>query len=594
MGEEPETDRGATEPVIVVDGVEFATWHDYTHSALFREQGLRCLTLPQNVNNPLQGGGAGDCSFSTTNPDPVYDPSVVRYRIPVVVHVIRNTSGSQGNISISMVESQIQIINEDFLALPGTNGSPGTDIQIEFYLAEEDPNGNPTNGITYSNNTTWFNDQGSYWNSLAWDTNRYCNIYTNSASGALGYVPNLPQGGIVGLNADRIVILWSSFGLNAPIGPPYNKGRTVTHELGHYFGLLHTFSGGCASASNCYNNGDLICDTNPEGSPTFGCFDSNSCSSPNPYHNYMDYSDDLCMWEFTPEQALRERCSLEHYRSNLFEIAGCTSAAECDDGVTCTLDSCDDVTHQCVNLAVDDLCPDDGVFCNGPEVCARGGGDPVTGCASTGAPCAGCTEEEQCPCVTPTVDGFATRYLAITPAAGADPVALVVTTCGGIYPLYVGALPGETAPVPVDLTNNGSIDGSIAGLVENAADALFLTPAEWGGQVFVTGLLVVPGQSFEVRADCGGPGASNFSDSAVAITPAFGDVNEDGVANLADAQLVVLGFQGVFVGNNNMLRSDIADCFPNQVDNLADAFFVVKAFQQVPMANACPESYDCP
>ena len=106
-------------------------------------------------------------------------------------------------VSLAQVQSQIDVLNEDFLALAGSNGADGTDIQIQFYLAEVDPNGNATNGVTYSNNTSWYNDSGSYWNSLAWDTNRYLNIYTNSAGGFLGYVPDLPQGGIAGSNSAR-------------------------------------------------------------------------------------------------------------------------------------------------------------------------------------------------------------------------------------------------------------------------------------------------------------------------------------------------------------------------------------------------------
>ena len=268
-------------------------------------------------------GTSSDCAYGWTNPTSDYDATFV-YDIPVVVHIIQRTNGT-GAITDAKVQSQIDILNEDFLALAGTNGANGTYCAIQFHLATVDPSGNTTNGITRSTNDTWFNDSGSYWNSLAWDTNEYLNIYTNSAAGYLGYVPDLPQGGIVGSNADRVVILWSSFGRNGPIGPPYNQGRTTTHEVGHYFGLWHTFDGGCASVSNCYNNGDRICDTNAESQPVFGCPGSKtSCSSPDPYHNYMDYSDDLCMEEFTPEQMRRIRCTIEFWRSNLPDGGGTT------------------------------------------------------------------------------------------------------------------------------------------------------------------------------------------------------------------------------------------------------------------------------
>lgn len=310
---------------IIIDGVTYDSWEAVGNSGYFNLENTRCGTGSfVGAQDDIARGGA-DCTFNRTNIRPQYDPTVEKYRIPVVVHIIESANGT-GAIPDSRVFSQIDILNEDFLALPGSNGAPGADVQIEFYLASEDPNGNPTNGITRSVNTTWFNDGGSYWNTLAWDTNRYLNIYTNSASGNLGYVPNLPQGGIAGSASDRVVILHSTFGRNAPFSP-FNLGRTVTHEVGHYFGLEHTFTGGC---SNSYTSGDLIVDTNAESNPTFGCPSTrNTCGQPAPFHNYMDYSDDICMNQFTPEQANRMRCSLLFYRPVLFSVAspsGCNDA----------------------------------------------------------------------------------------------------------------------------------------------------------------------------------------------------------------------------------------------------------------------------
>ena len=284
----------------------------------------RCKTPPLDpVSLALESAlPPSDCTFGSTTINPIYDPGIV-YEIPVVVHVIQRTDGT-GFIDPATVQSQIDILNEDFSALPGSNGAAGVDTKIVFRLADVDPDGNPTTGITYSMNNQWFNDGGSYWNTLAWDTNRYCNIYTNSASGALGYVPNLPQGGIAGSNSDRVVVLWNSFGRNAPLAP-FNLGRTATHELGHYFGLYHTFDNGCGTVAGCYTSGDRICDTNRQSSPTFGCNPGNSCSSPDPFDNYMDYSDDRCMARFTAEQANRMRCSLVNYRPNL--ASSCASVA---------------------------------------------------------------------------------------------------------------------------------------------------------------------------------------------------------------------------------------------------------------------------
>ncbi|HMB70740.1 MAG TPA: M43 family zinc metalloprotease, partial [bacterium] len=286
----------------------------------FRALGLRCAT--PDLDPTFWEDAPGDCTLGSTTINSIYEPFNGLIQIPVVVHIIMNTTGS-GVISDALVQSQIDILNEDYLALTGTNGENGTYGAIQFELATEDPLGNPTTGIMRYNNTTWYNDSGSYWLSIEWDPTRYINVYTNSAGGALGYVPAIPQAGVAGNSGDRIVVLYSAFGRNAPIGAPYDQGRTLTHEMGHYLGLLHTFSSGCQPVANCYNNGDLICDTNAEQSPVFGCPGSiSSCSTPNPYHNYMDYSDDLCMEEFTPEQVNRMRCTLENWRPDLPLSAG--------------------------------------------------------------------------------------------------------------------------------------------------------------------------------------------------------------------------------------------------------------------------------
>ena len=317
---------------IEVNGAEgrltFSGWDEYLSSDYFSRNGRKCGLPPAGqrlVGEPLDlpfdgvaGGSSADCSCNRTNFSEIYDAdNGPTYRIPVVVHVIQNSSGSQGFISEACVIDQIETLNEDFNAIPGSLGQSGYECKIEFFLAEVDPQGNPTNGITYSQNTTWFNDGGNYFNSLAWPTKRYLNIYTNTASGALGYVPALGCSNIDGSSQDRVVILYQAFGNCATIGS-YNRGRTCTHEVGHYFGLEHTFAGGCASSSGCSQNGDLICDTNPQNSPTSVCSNSSSCGQPHDNQtNYMDYSVDNCLRGFTRQQQLRMRCIIEHYRVEL-------------------------------------------------------------------------------------------------------------------------------------------------------------------------------------------------------------------------------------------------------------------------------------
>ena len=320
---------------IIVNGEPHDSWEEVIASGYFHQDGARCgidrMMMPIGGDMQAAGGGS-DCTFGMTNVRPQYDPSAAKLRIPVVVHVIQSANGT-GFISESRVRSQIEILNEDFQAIPGTNGANGEDARLEFYLATQDPSGNPTDGITYTTNTTWFNDFGSYYNELAWDTSRYLNIYTNSASGALGYVPGLPQSGIAGSPVDRVVCLYSAFGRDAPL-TPFDLGRTATHEVGHYLGLFHVFDGGCSSG-DCNLTGDLICDTNAVGNPTFGCPSSRfGCGGPSPFDNYMDYSDDICMERFTAEQINRMRCSLVNYRPDLYEvILGVPFIADFEDGI---------------------------------------------------------------------------------------------------------------------------------------------------------------------------------------------------------------------------------------------------------------------
>ena len=287
----------------------FADYNEYFRSPFFQRNDLRCganriPTIPGNEYRVQ-----GDCGNNSTTISSQYNAAGGQlYRIPVVVHVLTNNRG-QGDLSDALIQSQIDILNEDFLALAGSPGGAGTDSQIEFYLA----------GTTRTRNNTWFRDSGNYYDTLSWDTNQYLNIYTNQASGNLGYAYPPAQGGIVGSSFDRIVILYSAFGRNSSYGPPYNQGRTTTHEVGHYLGLAHTFAGGCAteSAPGCYTTGDLICDTNSESTPNYSSCGRVTCGSSDPVTNYMDYSNDTCMTNFTFEQVNRMRCTLDNWRVNL-------------------------------------------------------------------------------------------------------------------------------------------------------------------------------------------------------------------------------------------------------------------------------------
>jgi hypothetical protein len=278
--------------------------------------------LEFEVDPAAQADDASDCSLAITVPGPRWEPTSI-LRVPVVVHIVADASCTTGAVSDQTVADQIASLNEDFRATPGTAGQAGADSMIEFVLASTDPRGQPTTGITRDCNTTWYQDRGNYYDTLAWDTQRYLNIYVNSAAGARGYT-FLPADatGPRGSKADRVVINQLAFGRPGPFFP-FNGGRTVTHEVGHYLGLFHTYFEGCgtATAPDCYTTGDRLCDTVPNATEHHGCPVVTACGGVvAPVHNYMELSDDACMTGFTAEQVQRMRCSLATYRPQL--IAG--------------------------------------------------------------------------------------------------------------------------------------------------------------------------------------------------------------------------------------------------------------------------------
>ena len=123
------------------DGLTFPTPVDFLRSDYFKASGLRCGTLSAEERSllyPPLKADASDCNASSTNPTAEYDPGEV-WEITVVVHVIMNSACTDGVLTDEQVESQIDILNEDFLALAGTNGAPGNYTGIQFKLATTDP-----------------------------------------------------------------------------------------------------------------------------------------------------------------------------------------------------------------------------------------------------------------------------------------------------------------------------------------------------------------------------------------------------------------------------------------------------------------------
>lgn len=251
-----------------------------------------------------------------------------KYIIPVVFHVI-HTNGPE-NISTEQIEDQIRILNEDF-SFTNANRSAirsdftgvTADCEIEFRLAKIDPQGNCTNGINrvYSPLHVDVRDEVKSIPGARWDNRKYLNIWVvssikdNSGSGGMtlgyAYLPSAVQAGFGQM--DGIVVRADYVGT---IGTAVvsGAGRTLTHEIGHYLGLLHTFEDGCAGTGN--NAGDY-CDDTPPVAGTFtnaNCpANGNSCNSDSPdkkdqWENYMDYSSGSCQAMFSLKQK-----SIMHY-----------------------------------------------------------------------------------------------------------------------------------------------------------------------------------------------------------------------------------------------------------------------------------------
>lgn len=253
--------------------------------------------------------------------------------IPVVVHVIHD--GGTSNISDAQIQTQIDVLNEDFRRKVGTNGfGAGVDTDIEFCLAKKDPQGKCTNGIVRINSP--LSNHQTYQRTLLknlsfWDNNRYLNIYVvkniNNGNGTLGY-SSFPSGPA---DEDGIVVKHNYFG---KIGTASTTlGRTTTHEAGHWFGLYHTFNNGCGT-DTC-TGGDMVCDTPPVVNPNFGCPGVvNSCtidSKPDQTFNYMDYTNDNCKNIFSAGQKLRMQSTLTSIRDTIWQPWNLDSTG-CDSG----------------------------------------------------------------------------------------------------------------------------------------------------------------------------------------------------------------------------------------------------------------------
>lgn len=262
--------------------------------------------------------------------------------IPVVVHVVYNTS--QQNISDGQIQSQIDVLNADYrrtnvdaMMTPSVWTSIAADCEIEFCLATTDPNGNSTNGITrtQTSNTSFSlqsNDvkSSSAGGKDAWPNADYLNMWVcNLSGGILGYATPPSGWGGVSQN-DGVVIGYRYFGTIGTAQSPYNKGRTATHEVGHWLNLDHVWGSGFGSCGN-----DNVSDTPTQEESNYGCpsfpHNANSCGTSNAngdmFMNYMDYTNDGCMNMFTQGQKTRMIAAINQSRPNLLNHNLCTGSA---------------------------------------------------------------------------------------------------------------------------------------------------------------------------------------------------------------------------------------------------------------------------
>ncbi|HQQ94197.1 MAG TPA: M43 family zinc metalloprotease [Bacteroidia bacterium] len=277
------------------------------------------------------------------------------FTIPVIVHVIHGGQGVGAfpNISQAQINSQIGVLNNDYagtglnvanLAATAFSAVGAANTNVTFCMAEKDPSGmsltepgierisyvskgwsNPT---SFTSPTTFQNYiNGTVKPATIWDPSRYLNIWItdiNANAGLLGFATFPPGSGLTGIpgsmgtsSTDGVWVWSRTYGNVGTLYSPYHKGRTATHEIGHWLGLRHI--NGDQSCGTDYCN-----DTPVQSALNFGCpaYPHISCSNgPNGemFMNFMDYCDDLCLYMFSPDQSTRIQTAMANspYRNQL-------------------------------------------------------------------------------------------------------------------------------------------------------------------------------------------------------------------------------------------------------------------------------------
>ncbi len=260
-------------------------------SALDRDGRVREKSLAQEAKAlPAAAKGRAPAGFSAT--------------VPLFWHVI--TDGTAGSLTNSQIAAQISVLNGGFSGSAG--GANGVTTGFSFQLA----------GVTRTDNATWYASRSGgaeheMKQALKQGGDNALNVYSTSGGAYLGwaYLPEITDTAQAYL--DGIVIDWRTMpGVSTAYADLYDEGDTLVHEAGHWLNLEHTFFG------QCNKNGDFVADTPPQKFPSSGCpIGNDTCPAPglDPIHNYMDYSDDDCINQFTPGQTQRMRDSWLLYRA---------------------------------------------------------------------------------------------------------------------------------------------------------------------------------------------------------------------------------------------------------------------------------------
>ncbi len=245
--------------------------------------------------------------------------------IPVVVHVVYKKTSE--NISDAQIKSQITVLNKDYRAtntdkskVPSVWKTLVADAWIKFVLATKDPKGKKTTGITRTKTTRTSFGTGDTVKATAtggidpWPTSKYLNIWVCTLGGGLLGYAQFPGGPP---ETDGVVILNSAFGTQGTATAPFNKGRTATHEIGHWLNLRHIWG----DTEDCSGT-DNVDDTPNAMGPNYSkpVFPHISCKNgPNGdmFMNYMDYVDDAAMFMFTTLQVARIQAALSNERNTI-------------------------------------------------------------------------------------------------------------------------------------------------------------------------------------------------------------------------------------------------------------------------------------